>query len=174
MFAPQKIAVSPPKNLILGIDPGLSSTGWGVIEQSPNKLFYVASGLIQTSAKHSLAQRLAQLFEGLTQVLQDYCPHHVAIEEVFVNKNPESSLKLAMARGVILCAPARLNLSLTSYTANHVKKALVGFGHAEKKQVAWAVQQILKLSLLPQKDAADALGVAICHANTGGLHSFFG
>ena len=163
-------SLNPTKDLgsskILGLDPGLRTTGWGLIHLTSGTCQYGACGLIKTSSQKPLACRLSDLFQQLTDLLVRYTPDFVAIEEVFVNKNPESSLKLAMARGVVLCAPACREIPVTSYTANHVKKALVGHGHAEKNQVAWVVQQILRLKETPESDAADALAVAICHANS--------
>ena len=153
--------------LVLGIDPGLRSTGWGVVRVQGNALQHVASGLITTpSTEPSLARRLHILFEGLSAMLQSQSPHEAAVEEVFVNKNSGSSLKLGLARGVCLLAPATFGLDVKEYTANHVKRAVVGYGHADKTQVALMVQRLLALPVAPVKDSADALAVAICHAHT--------
>ena len=153
--------------LVLGIDPGLRSTGWGVIRVQGNALQHVASGLITTpSTEPSLARRLHILFEGLSAMLQSQSPHEAAVEEVFVNKNSGSSLKVGLDRGVCLLAPATYGRDVKAYTANHVKRAVVGYGHADKTQVALMVQRLLALPVAPVKDSADALAVAICHAHT--------
>ncbi len=156
--------------IVLGLDPGLRSTGWGTILIEENHLSYQDSGLIQTSDKLPFPERLAHLFQELTKIIHQQNPEEVAVEETFVNKNPESSLKLASARGVVLCAPAVLGLLVVTYAPNYIKKNLLGYGHADKNQVAWAVQEILKLKNPPKKDAADALGLAICHSYAKSSH----
>ncbi|EFX83897.1 hypothetical protein DAPPUDRAFT_239450 [Daphnia pulex] len=150
--------------IVLGLDPGLRTTGWGSVFLKDKEVIYQPSGLIKTPEKCPTPERLAYLFQALTTIIREYCPEEVSVEEVFVNKNPKSSLKLALARGVVLCAPAVIGLPVFSYAPNYMKKALSGYGHADKNQIGWAVQQILKLKTPPQKDAADALGLAICHS----------
>ena len=153
--------------IVLGIDPGLKQSGWGVLENTQNsRLIYKASGLITTRTSASIPERLAHIFKEVTAILEMYQPHEVAVEEVFVNKNPETSLKLALARGVILCAPSVFGRPVFAYAPNHIKKAVVGHGHAEKQQLAWVLQKILALPEAPVKDASDALAVALCHAHS--------
>jgi crossover junction endodeoxyribonuclease RuvC len=151
---------------ILGIDPGLQRTGWGIVQAQGNSLSYVAHGVIKTDAKAELANRLNTLYQELLNVLQQFQPHEAAVEETFVNQNPASALKLGMARGVVLFTPASFGLKVAEYSANKVKKSVVGSGHAEKHQVALMVA--LLLPAMPKgvvDDAADALAVAICHAH---------
>lgn len=154
---------------VLGIDPGLRITGWGIIELAGSRLIYVASGTVRSNDKASLASRLKMLHEGLAEIVARYLPDEAAIEEVFVNRDPQSALKLGQARGIALVVPALASLPVTEYAANVVKKTVVGAGHAEKSQVAMMVKVLLpkwqadtaqKLSA----DAADALAVAITHA----------
>ena len=154
---------------IIGIDPGLRITGWGIIELAGSRLIYVASGTVRSNDKASLASRLKMLHEGLAEIVARYLPDEAAIEEVFVNRDPQSALKLGQARGIALVVPALASLPVTEYAANVVKKTVVGAGHAEKSQVAMMVKVLLpkwqadtaqKLSA----DAADALAVAITHA----------
>lgn len=151
---------------ILGIDPGLQRTGWGIIQSNGNALRYVAHGVVQTVANTSLAKRLNTLHQELMKVLEKFHPQEAAVEETFVNKNPASALKLGMARGVVLFTPAAFGLDVYEYSANKVKKSVVSSGHAEKHQVALMVSRLLPT--MPQgviNDAADALAVAICHAH---------
>lgn len=155
--------------LILGLDPGLRNTGWGLIESSGNSLTYKAHGVIKTDSGHELSTRLTHLYQGLTAVLEQFTPHEAAVEETFVNKNPASALKLGMARGVVLLAPANAGLVVGEYSANKVKKAVVGVGHADKDQVAMMVQRLLRGCQTVTADAADALAVAICHAHYRGI-----
>lgn len=150
---------------IIGLDPGLRNTGWGVIDFTGNRLQYVAHGVVHSQDKAELALRLNQLYLGLQQVIALYAPHEAAVEETFMNTNPASALKLGMARGVVLLAPARQSLIIGEYSANKVKKAVVGVGHADKIQVATMVQRLLSGCGIVKADAADALAVAICHAN---------
>lgn len=152
---------------IIGLDPGLRHTGWGVVETKGNSLTPVANGVIDTLSDLDLAQRLSHLYEGLSKVLQSYSPDEAAVEETFVNKNPTSTLKLGMARGVVLLAPAVFGLSVFEYSANKVKKSVVGVGHADKEQVLMMVQRLLPTlaSSNMRTDAADALAVAICHTH---------
>jgi crossover junction endodeoxyribonuclease RuvC len=150
---------------ILGIDPGLRTTGWGVIAVEGNRLSHVADGIIDVPAKGSLAQRLAQLFAGVEAVIERYAPDEAAVEEIFVNRNPVSTLKLGQARGVTLLAPARAGLDVYEYSTNLVKKSVVGAGHADKIQVMMMIRTLLPGASLKKADAADALAVAVCHAH---------
>ncbi len=151
---------------ILGLDPGLQNTGWGIVQKKGNSLSYVAHGVVKTNAKQSLAERLNFLYQGLIAVLEQFQPQEAAVEETFVNQNPASALKLGMARGVVLFSPASFGLQVFEYSANKVKKSDVGAGHAQKHQVAQMVSWLLPM--MPKDvtdDAADALAVAICHAH---------
>lgn len=151
---------------ILGIDPGLRVTGFGVIEQTGQHLSYVASGCIR-SGEGELPQRLKVLLEGLQEVISTYRPQCAAIEQVFVNVNPKSTLLLGQARGAAICAAVTSALPVAEYTALQVKQAVVGTGRASKEQVQAMVRRLLKLPGDPSADAADALACAICHAHGG-------
>ena len=151
---------------ILGIDPGLRVTGFGVIEQTGQQLVYVASGCIR-SGEGALPQRLKVLLEGLQEVIATYRPQCVAVEQVFVNINPQSTLLLGQARGAAICAAVASALPVAEYTALQVKQAVVGAGKAKKEQVQAMVRRLLKLTGDPSPDAADALACAICHAHGG-------
>jgi crossover junction endodeoxyribonuclease RuvC len=151
---------------ILGIDPGLRVTGFGVIEKQGTRLAYIASGTIRT-ADSDLPQRLKTIISGVAEVIQVYAPDCAAIEKVFVNVNPQSTLLLGQARGAAICGLVQANLHVSEYTALQVKQAVVGTGRAQKQQVQDMVKRLLSLSGLPGTDAADALGVAICHAHGG-------
>lgn len=150
---------------LLGLDPGLRTTGWGVIEADGNRLAYVADGAVRTDDSLSLAARLSQLYDGLTEVIGRHCPAEAAVEQTYVNRNPESTLKLGQARGVALLAPARAGLAVAEYAPSLVKKSLVGTGAAAKEQVQAMVRLLLPGCLPSGADAADALAVAICHAH---------
>jgi crossover junction endodeoxyribonuclease RuvC len=150
---------------VLGLDPGLRHTGWGVIDVFGNRLSHVADGVVHAVIDQSLAMRLVALFRQITSVVELFRPDEAAVEETFVNRNPASTLKLGVARGVVLLAPAERGLPVTEYSANLVKKAVVGVGHAEKTQVQLMVQRLLPGCNGGEPDAADALAVAICHAN---------
>lgn len=152
---------------ILGIDPGLGITGYGVVEKSGSMLAYVASGRIVSNDKEDLSRRLATILAGLDQVIRDFAPVEVAVEKVFVNVNPNSTLLLGQARGAAICAAVLARLPVAEYTALQVKQAVVGLGHARKEQVQEMVKRLLKLPGLPGPDAADALACAICHAHGG-------
>ncbi|MEI8296043.1 MAG: crossover junction endodeoxyribonuclease RuvC [Alphaproteobacteria bacterium] len=156
---------------ILGLDPGLRTTGWGIIESAKQQLVYVAHGVVRSRSEDDLGTRVAQLYAGLVAVIAQYQPQEAALEETFVNKNPNSTLKLGMARGVVLLAPAAAGLIVGEYAANRVKKSVVGVGHADKAQVAMMVQRLLKGCGAVEADAADALAVAICHAHYSGLRN---
>lgn len=151
---------------ILGIDPGLRITGFGVIEAVGQRLEYVASGCIRTP-DGELAVRLKSIVDGVTEVIATYAPAQSAVEQVFVNVNPRSTLLLGQARGAAICALILRNLPVAEYTALQVKQAVVGNGHAHKEQVQEMVKRLLKLDGTPQADAADALACAICHAHGG-------
>ena len=154
--------------LILGIDPSLSCTGWGVVARSGSRLSHIANGQVRTDPAMSLAQRLVALDRELADVIARHAPDCGAVEEVFVNKNPQSTLKLGHARGVCLLALARAGLPVHEYAARLVKKALVGTGAAEKAQVQAMLKVLLPGAKLAGADAADALAVAICHAHLAG------
>ena len=158
------LALSHPVT-ILGLDPGLRNTGWGIIRFHQGRLTHLAHGVIHSTSKIPLAQRLNELFEGLEKVILEWDPDEAAVEETFVNKNPVSTLKLGMARGVVLLAPAKSGISVAEYSANKVKKTVVGAGHADKNQVSMMVQRLLPAAGSVHLDAADALAVAICHAH---------
>lgn len=151
---------------ILGIDPGLRVTGFGVLDHTGQQLRYVASGCVRTP-DGSLPSRLQSILEGLAQVITQHQPQEVAVEEVFVNVNPRSTLMLGQARGAAICAAVTHGLLVAEYTALQVKQAVVGNGHADKEQVQHMVQRLLALPAAPQADAADALACAICHAHGG-------
>ena len=150
---------------LLGIDPGLRNTGWGLIEVENNHLKHVADGRVVSRNKHSLAERLVQLFDGLDKIITGFKPDEVAVEETFVNVNATSTLKLGQARGVTLLVPARRGLPVAEYAPNMIKKSVVGVGHANKEQVQMMVKTLLPGCLIESPDAADALAVAICHAH---------
>ncbi|MBV17769.1 MAG: crossover junction endodeoxyribonuclease RuvC [Thalassospira sp.] len=153
---------------VLGIDPGLQRTGWGVIDLQDNRMRHVANGVVSSTQSLSLAERLDQLHTGLMEVIETWTPDEAAVEETFVNKNPVSTLKLGQARGVALLAPARSGIPVTEYTPNAVKKTVVGAGHAAKQQVEMMVSTLLPGCEIAGADAADALAVAICHAQHAG------
>jgi crossover junction endodeoxyribonuclease RuvC len=158
---------------ILGVDPGSAATGWGVVDASGPRLFYVASGVIRPKRGGAHAQKLAEIFEGLKAVIAEHGPHEAAVEETFVNASPRDALVLGQARGVALLAPSLAGLSVAEYAANSVKKSVVGRGHADKAQVAAMVKVLLPKCGSPAADEADALAVAICHAHHFGSRSVF-
>ena len=151
---------------ILGIDPGLRTTGFAVIHKQGSKLTYVASGTIKT-VEGSLPERLKTILSGVSEIIRTYQPDCAAVEKVFVNVNPQSTLLLGQARGAAICALVSADLFVAEYTALQVKQAVVGNGKAKKEQVQEMVKRLLSLSGTPSTDAADALGVAICHAHSG-------
>ena len=151
---------------ILGIDPGLRSTGFGVIEQTGSKLTYVASGCIKTDDKGTLPERLKTIAEDLQSIINHHKPDDVVIEKVFVNVNPQSTLLLGQARGAAITAAVLAGATVHEYTALQVKQAVVGHGKAAKEQVQEMVKRLLKLDTTPQADAADALATAITHAHS--------
>ena len=150
---------------IIGIDPGLRRTGWGIVESDGVRLSYVASGLVTSDDEGELAYRLRELYEGLCGVIASFRPHEAAIEETFVNKDARSTLKLGQARGMALLAPAQKGLRIAEYPPNVVKKTVVGAGHAEKKQIQVMIGFLLPRATFESADEADALAIAICHAN---------
>ena len=150
---------------LLGLDPGLGATGWGVIDFDCGRLTHVADGVVETDAELSLAERLVQLACGLEAVIGRLRPDEAAVEETFVNRNAVSTLKLGQARGIALLVPARAGLPVAEYLPNLVKKTVVGTGHAAKAQVQMMVRALLPGARLGSADAADALAVAICHAH---------
>ena len=149
---------------ILGIDPGLRNTGWGIIEAQGSRLSFIACGRVHSDAEANMGERLRQLHEGLARIIADHAPIEAAVEETFVNRDPQSALKLGQARGVALTVPALAGLDVEEYAANLVKKTIVGNGHADKQQIAMMVRVLLPTSSADSADAADALAVAICHA----------
>ncbi|NUU02059.1 crossover junction endodeoxyribonuclease RuvC [Herbaspirillum robiniae] len=151
---------------IIGIDPGLRTTGFGVIHKQGNKLSYIASGTIKTP-DGDLPSRLKVILASVSEVVRTYTPDCAAIEKVFVNVNPQSTLLLGQARGAAICALVHNDLAVAEYTALQVKQAVAGHGKAQKAQVQEMVARLLQLPGLPGTDAADALGVAICHAHGG-------
>ena len=154
-----------PKVRIIGIDPGLRHTGWGVIEAEGTRLSYVADGSVHSDADAPLATRLLQIHTQLAEILLRYAPDEAAIEETFVNKDARATLKLGQARGAAMLAPALAGLSVAEYAPNVVKKSIVGAGHAEKDQVKHMVKVLLPRAELNTADSIDALAIAICHAH---------
>jgi len=151
--------------LILGLDPGLGTTGWGLIRAEGNRLGHIANGRLKTDSAAPLPRRLAHLDAQLAALIADKVPEAAAVEEVFVNANPQSTLKLGQARGVVICAVARTGIDVGEYAARLVKKSVVGTGAAEKAQVHAMVARLLPGVKIDGPDAADALAVAICHAH---------
>jgi crossover junction endodeoxyribonuclease RuvC len=151
--------------IVLGLDPGLGTTGWGLIRAEGNRLSHLANGQLKTNASTPLPERLANLAAQLEALLAEYRPDAAAVEEVFVNKNPQSTLKLGQARGVALMIAARSGIAVGEYAPSLVKKAVVGTGGAEKAQVHAMVQRLLPAAKIAGADAADALAVAITHAH---------
>ena len=149
---------------LIGLDPGLRLTGWGVIDVEGNRLRHVAHGVVKVPVGGTLAERLRDLFEGVSGIIEAQRPLEAAVEETFVNVNPGSTLKLGQARGVVMLAPARAGLPVHEYAANLVKKSVTGAGHADKHQIAMMVGRLLP-GVVATNDAADALAVAICHAH---------
>lgn len=152
---------------ILGIDPGLRKTGWGVISQNGSEIKYIACGTIKSNDKDSLCERLKQLSEGLQKVIHEFDPDEAALEETFVNKSGQSTLKLGQARGALLVTAANTGLNMAEYAPNLVKKSLTGAGRADKNQIGAMIRILLPKAEPDSEDAADALAVAICHAHHG-------
>ena len=147
----------------LGLDPSLSSTGWGIVEVENNRLRYVADGFIKTDPKLPIYDRLAVIHRALNEVIETYHPQEAAIEQVFLNENPTSTIKLGMARGVVILAPALFGIPVCEYEPTKVKKAVVGVGRAEKSQVETMVKILLPGCKPKNNDSSDALAMAICH-----------
>lgn len=150
---------------IIGIDPGLRHTGWGVIETLGNNLKFIAAGTVRSNDKCDLASRLSQLYEGLCGVLHQFMPVEAAVEQTFVNKDATATLKLGQARGIALLAPAQAGLPVAEYAPNSIKKAVIGVGHGEKQQIHMMVKVLMPRASFDTSDAADALAIAICHAH---------
>jgi len=150
---------------ILGIDPGLRRTGWGVIACEGNRLSYLACGSVETSERAALAARLVVIHDGLSRVIEEFRPDEAAVENTFVNKDAGATLKLGQARGIALLIPARAGISVSEYAPNLVKKTIVGAGHAEKKQIRVMIGVLLPKADPQSEDAADALAIAVCHAH---------
>ena len=151
--------------IVLGLDPGLGCTGWGVIAAEGNRLSHIANGQVRTDPKADLPQRLVRLEAQLAEVIGRFSPGAAAVEEVFVNDNPQSTLKLGQARGVVLLCAARGGLAIGEYAPRLVKKAVVGTGGADKRQVHAMIQRLLPGATIAGADAADALAVAVTHAH---------
>ncbi|MBO6757867.1 MAG: crossover junction endodeoxyribonuclease RuvC [Roseibium sp.] len=150
---------------ILGIDPGLRRTGWGVIESLGNRLSFIASGTVTSDGKKDLSGRLVELHDGLARIVGDHGPTEAAVEHTFVNKDAGATLKLGQARGIALLVPARAGIEVAEYAPNLVKKTVVGTGHAEKEQIRAMVKVLMPKAVFNSDDAADALAIAICHAH---------
>ena len=151
---------------ILGIDPGSRVTGYGIIDSDRGKLIFVACGVVKTTPNYPFANRLNEIFDGINEVIQIHDPEAAAVEEVFLSQNPSTALKLGQARGAAVVAAMQNGLSVSDYSPRKIKQAVVGYGQAEKEQVQHMVRVLLNLKGMPSNDAADALAVAICHANS--------
>ncbi|MDR0555447.1 MAG: crossover junction endodeoxyribonuclease RuvC [Holosporaceae bacterium] len=158
---------------ILGIDPGLHITGWGIVDYNGFLLKHIDNGTIVSSSEEEIGSRLSHIFKKLSDIIEKYNPEEASIEDVFVNKNPFSSLKLGMARGTAICCVGVLGLKIHEYTPNKIKKSVVGTGHATKEQVLIMVQKLLSCGRV-KLDAADALAVAVCHAHHKTLYTVKG
>jgi len=150
---------------IIGIDPGLRRTGWGVVESLGNALTFVASGTVRSDEKAGLAERLRQIHDGLSDVFRLHRPAEAAVEQTFVNKDATATLKLGQARGVAMLVPALAGLPVAEYAPNAVKKTVIGVGHGDKKQIHMMVRVLMPRATFTGDDAADALAIAICHAH---------
>ena len=150
---------------IIGIDPGLRRTGWGIIDVQGNSLRFVSSGTVLSDGKAELASRLCQLHDGLSQIIHSQMPHEAAVEQTFVNKDAVATLKLGQARGIALLVPALAGLQVAEYAPNAVKKAVIGVGHGDKKQIHMMLRVLMPKATFDTDDAADALAIAICHAH---------
>ncbi|WP_274627464.1 crossover junction endodeoxyribonuclease RuvC [Arvimicrobium flavum] len=150
---------------IIGIDPGLRQTGWGVVETLGNSLRFIAAGTVSSDGKAELATRLCQLHDGLVEVIDFHQPLEAAVEQTFVNKDAVATLKLGQARGIAMLVPARAGLAVAEYAPNAVKKAVVGVGHGDKRQIHMMVKVLMPKAVFNTEHAADALAIAICHAH---------
>jgi crossover junction endodeoxyribonuclease RuvC len=153
---------------IIGIDPGLRRTGWGVIDAVGNSLRFVASGTVTSDGDKDLASRLCELHDGLADIVHSYKPDEAAVEQTFVNKDAVATLKLGQARGIAMLVPARSGLRVAEYAPNAVKKAIIGVGHGEKQQIHMMLKILMPRAEFKGNDAADALAIAICHAHNRG------
>ena len=153
---------------IIGIDPGLRRTGWGIIETLGNSLRFVASGTVTSDGDMDLASRLRQLYDGLSEVVHSYQPDESAVEQTFVNKDAVATLKLGQARGIALLVPALAGLPVAEYAPNAVKKTVIGVGHGDKQQIHMMLKILMPKAEFKGNDAADALAIAICHAHHRG------
>jgi crossover junction endodeoxyribonuclease RuvC len=153
---------------IIGIDPGLRRTGWGIIESAGNSLVFIACGTVTSDERTDLASRLCQLHEGISAVIHAHMPQEAAVEATFVNKDPVSTLKLGQARGIAMLVPAQAGLPVSEYAPNAVKKSVIGVGHGDKVQIQMMVKVLLPKADFKGADAADALAIAICHAHHRG------
>jgi crossover junction endodeoxyribonuclease RuvC len=150
---------------ILGIDPGLRRTGWGVIETSGNRLSFIACGSVEPDTKMDLARRLVGIHDGLAEILAKFSPDEAAVEQTFVNRDAAATLKLGQARGIAMLVPAKAGVSVAEYAPNLVKKTIVGAGHAEKAQIRMMIGMLLPKADPQSEDAADALAIAVTHAH---------
>ena len=150
---------------ILGIDPGLRRTGWGVIEVMGNRLSFIACGSVSTDDKAALAVRLVTIHDGLTEIIERFRPGEAAVEATFVNKDASATLKLGQARGIAMLVPARASIEVAEYAPNLIKKTIVGAGHSDKKQIRMMIGVLLPKADPASDDAADALAIAVCHAH---------
>jgi len=157
---------------LLGVDPGLRFTGWGVVDMDGNRLRHVANGVVK-SGSGELAQRLVRLHQGLQDVIAEHGPDSAAVEETFVNRDGQATLKLGQARGIALLVPALAGIPVAEYAANSVKKSVVGYGHADKNQIGHMIGVLLPGALVESPDAADALAIAICHAHHMGAQAIY-
>ena len=150
---------------ILGIDPGLRRTGWGLVESDGNRLIYVACGAVETDERAELCERLVSIHAGLRKVIEQFAPDEAAVEHTFVNTNASATLKLGQARGVAMLVPAQAGLSVAEYAPNLVKKSIVGAGHGDKAQIRMMIGVLLPKASPQSEDAADALAIAVTHAH---------
>ena len=150
---------------IIGVDPGLRRTGWGIVETLGNSLRFIDAGTLKSDDKAELAIRLCQLHDGLAAVIERFMPHEAAVEQTFVNKDAVATLKLGQARGIAMLVPARAGLAVGEYAPNAVKKAVIGVGHGEKQQIHMMVKVLMPKASFDSEHAADALAIAICHAH---------
>lgn len=159
--------MSAAKQRLIGLDPGLRFTGWGIVDMHGSKLTHVGNGAVRSDASLSLAERLLQLDEGLDEVVQEYAPDHAAVEQTFVNRDGAATLKLGQARAICLLVPARRKISVSEYAPNFIKRSVTGSGHADKNQIKAMVQMMLPQAEIANEHAADALAVAITLAHAG-------
>ena len=159
--------MSAQKRRLIGLDPGLRFTGWGVVDMHGTKLTHIANGAVRSDASLSLAERLLQLDEGLADVFTTHAPDHAAVEQTFVNRDGAATLKLGQARAICLLVPARRQISVSEYAPNFIKRSVTGSGHADKNQIKTMVQMLLPQAEIANEHAADALAIAITLAHAG-------